>query len=552
MKILCLFAALGAAMLSSVALAQLKAAVFVTGLSLPVSMIQDPTNPNIQYVVQQRGRIRVIINGVLQATDLVTLASVCSQSGSERGLLGLAFAPDYATSGFLYVNYTDISTGATKIARLTRTSVSPPLADISTLFPIHTISQPYSNHNGGTLRFGPDGYLYIGMGDGGNSYDPGNRAQTLNNMLLGKMLRIDPTGDDFPADATRNYSTPASNPFNGTNGDKEIWSCGLRNPWKFSFDNPAWLGTGAMLIGDVGQDTWEEVDFEPAGVSGRNYGWRVREGFASTGFTGANAIPFTDPIHVYQHSGPNGQSITGGYVARGNLAGDLFGRYFFAEYIDGKVWSIGLNYDINGNATAGSLVEHTAELSNTGALGNISSLDVDSNGNLYLVSYSGGKILRLVPNTFAWITDTSQKYIGRKLGGVRELLTVDGKTYQMWPNWLVDSAAEENLATLIVGHQTDNFAATTLSCQVDGFFNQAGNGTVKVQLYNWSTSSYDNVITGTMTGSNQTFSVSGVSAANYRRAGDGRIQMLIKSFRPEPLVSYPLITNIDRVKITLP
>ncbi len=527
----------------------------MSGLSLPVAMIQDPTNSGIQFVVQQRGRIRPIINGVLQATDVINLNTIVTQSGTnsgERGLLGLAFHPNYASNGYFYIDYTDITTGNTKVARLTRTPGSnPPSANISTLFPILEIAQPFPNHNGGTLRFGPDGYLYIGMGDGGSSYDPGNRAQTLNNMLLGKMLRIDINGDDFPADPNKNYAIPPSNPFNGVNGDREIWSCGLRNPWKYSFDSAAMLGTNAMVIGDVGQDTWEEVDFEPAGVSGRNYGWRIREGFASTGLTGANAIPFTDPIYVYQHSGPNGQSITGGYVDRGLLSGDAFGRYFFAEYIDGKVWSIQLNYDQFGNATASNLIEHTAEMSNTGALGNISSIDVDANGDLYLLSYSTGRILKILPNGFAWITDLSQKLYGQRAGTIRHLLAVDGKTYTLWPNWVLDSAFEENVATLVVGMMTDQLASATMSVQVDANFNQSGNGTIKLQLYNWTTNQYDNVLTGTMNNVMQTFSAGSIPAANYRRA-DGRIQMLIKSFRPEPHKTYTLKTNKHRVKVTLP
>ena len=281
-------------------LPSIQSATYVGGLSSPVGMVQDPSDPAVQFVVQQGGLIRVIRNGVLQGTNFLNLTSSIA-TGGERGLLGLAFPGDYARTGRFYVNFTRSGDGATVVARFLRSAANPLVADPNSRFdllwpaqpdmatangcdafsssPQRAICQPFSNHNGGKIAFGPDGYLYIGMGDGGNGGDPQNQAQRPA-TLLGKMLRIDV---GVPDADTRGYRIPADNPFVGVSAQAaatldEIWSFGLRNPWRFTFD-PTWLGgTGAMLIGDVGQGLWEEIDYEPARLGGRNYGWRLREG----------------------------------------------------------------------------------------------------------------------------------------------------------------------------------------------------------------------------------------------------------------------------------
>jgi glucose/arabinose dehydrogenase len=262
---------------------------------------------------------------------------------------------------------------------------------VNTRHDIIRINQPFSNHNGGTMRFGPDGHLYIGMGDGGSGNDPQNNAQNPNS-LLGKMLRIDVHGDDFPNDPLKNYAIPIDNPFlDGIpiSASPEIWAFGLRNPWKFSFD-PV---TGAMLIADVGQSAREEVNYEPMGAGGRNYGWRMREGFISTGLGGQAYGPLTDPIWDYPRA--QGRSITGGYVYRGNALPSFYqGRYFVGDFMDGKMWSLELILDANGEASVGTVLNHNAEL---GAMGMISSIDVDFMGELYVLDYSGGRILKIVP-----------------------------------------------------------------------------------------------------------------------------------------------------------
>ena len=378
----------------------LRAPIYASGFSQPVAFVQDPSDRTVQFVVEQAGRIRVIRNGSVLATDFLDLRGAIS-SGGERGLLGMAFAPDSPTSGRLFVNFTNPA-GDTVVARFRR-SADPLVADVASRFDLHWggaggpafITQPFANHNGGNLAFGPDGFLYIGLGDGGSGDDPGNRAQTPSE-LLGKMLRIDV---NVPDSDPIGYRVPSSNPFvnDGPAGTRpEIWSFGLRNPWRYTFDDPARGGTGALLIADVGQNRYEEIDYEPANRGGRNYGWRYREGAHDEVTSLPPAfLPLTEPIFEYDHG--VGQSITGGYVYRGHLLGGTYrGRYFYADFIQGRVWSIALAIDPStGNATASGLVEHTSELGGS-TLGNISSFGIDADGELYIVSYSRGVVLKVL------------------------------------------------------------------------------------------------------------------------------------------------------------
>jgi glucose/arabinose dehydrogenase len=371
--------------------------VHATGFSQPVAIVQDPTNAAVQFVVEQGGRIRVIQSGQVLPADFLDLRSAIS-SGGERGLLGLAFAPDYATSGRFYVNFTNQS-GHTVVARFRR-SGNPLVADAGSRFDLQFgatrfILQPYANHNGGHLAFGPDSYMYIGLGDGGSGNDPEHRAQNPAE-LLGKMLRINV---NVPDDHPIGYSIPPDNPFpfgNPLGARREIWSFGLRNPWRYSFDDPALGGTGALVLGDVGQGAFEEVDYEPRGRGGRNYGWRNREGAHDNVTTRPPAfLPLIDPIHEYPRS--QGQTVTGGFVYRGTALGPSFaGRYFFADYVAGRLWSIALSIGADGEAAASGLIDHTAEVGGTSVLGNISSFGVDSTGELFVLNYSAGRALRIV------------------------------------------------------------------------------------------------------------------------------------------------------------
>ena len=374
--------------------AQLQGQAYASGFQSPVAFVQDPTDRTVQFVVQQAGRIRVVRSGTILATDFLNLTSSV-KSGGEQGLLGLAFAPDYASSGRFFVNFTNVS-GDTVIARFTRSS-DPLIANPSSRFDLQlegtrrVITQPFSNHNGGHLAFGPDGYLYIGLGDGGSGNDPEHRAQNPSE-LLGKMLRIDINVSD--ADAF-GYRVPSDNPFLGANNARdEIWAFGLRNPWRYSFDDIARGGTGALVIGDVGQSRREEINYEPRGAGGRNYGWRNREGTLDNVTSRPLAYqPATDPIFDYGRG--DGISVTGGFVYRGTRLGAAFrGRYFFADY-SGRVWSLALTIDGSGEARASDRREHTTELGAGAVLGSISSFGVDADGEIYVVNHTAGRIVRI-------------------------------------------------------------------------------------------------------------------------------------------------------------
>jgi glucose/arabinose dehydrogenase len=377
---------------SASAAAQLRATLFVSGLTLPVGFVQDPSDPAVQYVIEQGGKIRVVRNGTLQSAPFLDLTASIA-AGGERGLLGMALPPDYGTSGRIYVNFTNPA-GDTVVARFKRgASTSPLLADPASRFDLRwstgerVIRQPFANHNGGNLVFGPDGFLYIGMGDGGSGDDPFNNAQNMSS-LLGKMLRIDVSVDDGDAAGLR---IPPDNPFAGS-AAPEIWDIGVRNPWRWSFDDPARGGTGALVIGDVGQNRFEEIDYEPAGAGGKNYGWRIREGAHDEVTSLPPAfLPLTEPIFEYSHS--VGASITGGFVYRGSALPALFrGRYFFADFVFNRVWSIALTVNPStGNATASDLREHTSELGSPG----VTSFGVDAAGELYFTNYGAGTISRI-------------------------------------------------------------------------------------------------------------------------------------------------------------
>lgn len=384
--------------LPAVAAAQMRAEVVAQGLSNPVAFVVDPSDAETFLIVEQRGTIRAVREGVVSPAFFLDLRSDIS-AGGERGLLGLAFPPDAVASRRFYVNFTNRD-GHTVVARFTRCADGQ--VELSSRFDLlwpdgrRFIEQPFSNHNGGHLAFGPDGYLYIGMGDGGSGGDPFHLAQHPDS-LLGKMLRLDVNVADGDP---RGYRVPGDNPFVDRQPIAalgEIWAFGLRNPWRFTFDDWTRGGTGALVIADVGQTSREEVNWEPRGMGGRNYGWRLREGRQGYDDRRPAAYgPLTEPIFDYPRSG--GQSITGGYVYRGDALDPMFnGRYFFADYVAGRVYSIGLHLDERQEATAADFLELTPLLGGTTELGLISSFGVDADGELYIVSYTRGRILKIVP-----------------------------------------------------------------------------------------------------------------------------------------------------------
>lgn len=362
-----------------------------SGLSSPVFAASPPGDPNRLFVVEQHtGRIRILdlSTGQLNSDAFLDLPDSSLAAGGEQGLLGLAFHPGYATNGLFYVNLTNAA-GDTEVREYRRADADH--ADASSSRAILGIDQPFDNHNGGWMGFGPDGMLYIATGDGGSGGDPQNNAQNIDS-LLGKILRIDVNGDAFPNDAARNYAIPASNPFaGGIPGADEVWLYGLRNPWRASFD----AATGDLWIGDVGQGAREEVDRIAAGQGGLNLGWKIKEGF--TTFSGGSQAGLTDPILDYDRTTPqySGVAVTGGYVYHG--PGGANGLYIFGDFGSSALWTVAY-----AGGQAQDFLNRNAQLSVSGGgdIDQIASFAVDGTGRLYLIGLDGD-IHRLSPRAAA-------------------------------------------------------------------------------------------------------------------------------------------------------
>ena len=351
---------------------QLSLGTGITGFTLPVHITNAADGSGRLFVVEQGGLIRLIKNGSVQPTPFLNITARVSCCG-ERGLLSVAFPPLYTSKRHFYVNYTDTS-GNTQVSRFHLTA-DDDVADANSEQPIISIAQPYSNHNGGQIAFGPDGYLYIGMGDGGSGNDPENRAQNYT-TLLGKMLRLHvelptPTGTPTP------YQVPATNPtpLPTVGARPEIWAAGLRNPWRFAFDRL----TGDLYIADVGQNAWEEVDFQSAASpGGENYGWRIMEGAHCTNLDPCNQAGLTLPVVEYSHS--LGCSITGGHVYRGAAFPCSYGTYFYSDYCSGRIWGLRRN----------GMTWEATQLYD--APFNITTFGEDEAGTLWVSDHGGGVI----------------------------------------------------------------------------------------------------------------------------------------------------------------
>jgi len=343
---------------------------FATGLSNPVEITN--ANDSRLFVVQQNGIIKIIQpNGTINAADFLNISSKIT-FGGERGLLGLAFHPQYATNGYFFVYYNNTA-GNIVVARYSVSSTNPNIADAASEKIILNIPKPFDNHNGGSIHFAPDGNLWIVTGDGGSGGDPNNNAQNKNS-LLGKMLRID-------VNSTAAYTIPSGNPFIGIDGADEIWSYGLRNAWKFSFD----LTTGNAMIADVGQGAIEEINRMPIAASALNYGWRCYEGnnpYNTSGCAASSTMTF--PVAVYDHSGGK-CSITGGYVYRGTASPSLQGKYFFADYCSQQI----------GTLDNSNVITWSSAFSGN----NFSTFGEDFQKELYVAAVNNGKIYKITTST---------------------------------------------------------------------------------------------------------------------------------------------------------
>jgi len=344
------------------------------GLTSPLFLTSPPGDSARQFIVQQDGRIRIVRNDTLLPTPFLDISSQV-KSGGEQGLLGLAFHPNYRQNGWFYVYYTNVS-GDIRVVRLT-VSADPSVADPATGDTVlAVVHQPNTNHNGGMLLFGPDGYLYAGLGDGGGGGDPSGNGQNRA-VLLGKILRLD-------VDHGSPYIIPATNPFaSDPNARGEVWDYGVRNPWRFSFDR----ANGDLYIADVGQNLYEEVDVEPSGGRGGvNYGWNVMEGLHCYNASSCNMTGLTLPVLEYSHA-DGSCSVIGGYVYRGKAVPVLAGQYLYADLCSG--WGKSFQF---AAGRAGNLQNWTTQL---GTGPNVSSFGEDARGELYIVNL-GGKVYRIV------------------------------------------------------------------------------------------------------------------------------------------------------------
>jgi glucose/arabinose dehydrogenase len=332
------------------------------GFSQPIYVTHAGDGSGRLFIVEQAGKVWILDEGSVLPDPFLDIDSKIL-SGGERGLLGLAFSPNYKTNGHFFVHYSDL-VGDTALARYT-VSADPNRADPNSEVIILQQDQPFSNHNGGQIAFGPDGYLYMALGDGGSGGDPLGNGQNKN-TLLGKLLRLDVSGS-LP------YLVPPDNPFAGGGGRPEVWAWGLRNPWRFSFDRLA----GDLYIADVGQNAWEEINFQPAGsAGGANYGWNFMEGGHCYPSPGCDPTPFVAPVAEYSHA--EGCSVTGGYVYRGGQATGLYGAYLYGDYCSGKVW--GLLKKSDGTWANALLLRTDAYISSFGE---------DEAGEVYILDHNG-------------------------------------------------------------------------------------------------------------------------------------------------------------------
>jgi len=332
------------------------------------NLVQPDDTSDLIFVTEQRGVIYAFsANNSQQADIFLDITDRVNRGGEEEGLLGLAFGPDYRENGYFYVYYSAADPTRSVLSRFSLDQENTDVADPESEVIIMEVEQPFSNHNGGQLAFGPDGYLYIGLGDGGGAGDPQGNGQNLG-TVLGSILRIDVSGLSAPGD----YEIPADNPFVGTEGARaEIWAFGLRNPWRFSFD----LETGLLWAGDVGEHEREEIDII---TKGANYGWNIMEGsHCYSPATGCNQSGLTLPLVDYDHS--QGCSVTGGYVYRGDQVASLQGYYIYGDYCSGNIWALAYN---------GSVVTENILLVDSGL--SITSFGEDPAGNLYILDRQGG------------------------------------------------------------------------------------------------------------------------------------------------------------------
>jgi len=523
-----------------------------SGLSSPTFVTFAPGDTTRLFITERGGNIKILNLGTGTVTTFMTSTQLSSAngltSGGERGLLGLAFDPNYATNRRFYVNYTGTN-GHTFVRSFVTQAGNPNLVDgNNNAANILNFNQDFSNHNGGWIGFGPDGHLYIATGDGGSGNDPNNRALDRS-QWLGKMLRITPN-----TTSAGGYTIPSSNPFAGdglaTTRD-EIWAYGLRNPWRNSFDRQ----TGDLYIGDVGQNAREEVNFQAAGTAGGvNYGWRQWEGIASTSLSGSSnqgTTPKTNPIFDYPQNSSNGQCVTGGYVYRGPLS-VLQGFYFYGDYVGRTLRSFQFNGAPSSSWNGTNVINQidwtliAKNSAGTNIRGSWSSFGEDAIGNFYAVDLAGGVIHRFSAATLPVDLTQIQMLSGAIFAGTindlrtsnNAFLTTSGATRLRQPG--IEPKLEMGVWAVYSGA-----SANTMSVSIESRIG-APQGEAEILAMNWNTEQYETIGKYKVTSTESTKKYSGLDASKYINKA-GEIELRVRHYIPSTSKSFDSI--FDHIQI---
>ena len=522
----------------------------LTGLAQPIFATYAPGDSDRLYIVQRSGAIRVLnLNtDTLNGSNFIFVPGV--STSFEGGLFAVAFHPDFENNGHFFVHYTDNTGFDSRVVRYTATNSDT--ASTATALNIIEINQPQENHNGGWMGFGPDGYLYIALGDGGGANDSGSghtagtgNSQDITNNLLGKMLRLDIDGDDFPSDNNRNYAIPPTNPFVGVTGDDEIFLYGLRNPWRCSFDRL----TGDLYIGDVGQGAREEISLFPAaGHKNYNMGWRLREGILQTpGVGGPRPADNIDPIYNYPRTGQfGGSSVTGGYVYRGPVQG-LRGNYFFTDFNSNNLWSLRFDGsqpdDFDGQNFSALFRWNNVVNVDAGTISRVASFGEDLEGNLYLLDLNGGELFRVVGGSLFEDGTLNPPII--PFAGILESGTINDLNES--DDVAVKYRAVSSTPSVQLGFR-GSIATSSPSVLVFNIESRATspNVTQTIEIFNFVTNSYEVFDTRPATTNDDVVSIEINNATNYVGA-TGNVDTRVTWNANGPVTHFPWAAVIDQV-----
>ncbi len=542
-----LFTALGSN--SSVFAQSLSLERVASGLASPTFATYAPGDSDRLYILQRSGAIRILNLNTGTLSTFMTVPGV--DTFFEGGLLGLAFHPDFENNNLFYVNFTTSTGGGfrTRIARFTATNSDT--ASSATQQIVVEISQPQGNHNAGWIGFSPvDNFLYVATGDGGGGNDPLNAGQDITNQLLGKMLRLDINGDDFPGDNSRNYAIPASNPFVGVTGDDEIYLYGLRNPFRCSFDR----SNGDLYIGDVGQGAREEIDVIPNGhTGGMNLGWRLREGTISTpGVGGSQPSDGINPIYDYVRTGPfGGNSVTGGTVYRGPVTA-LQGTYFFADFGSNGFWSF--SYDgsdpstFNGNNIDELIRWNGIFTTDVGTLNSVVAFGEDLVGNVYIVDL-GGEIFRIASGfitPFDVALDSINPSVGQQESGTIAEVATSDDSYLVFSS-AVAAPGQPSVQVEFVGTSPEtNISSLLLNIESNV---STPHVSQTVELFNHTTNQYDQIDTRGASMTDQLTNLNVVQDATNYVAANGEVRARVSMTVTAPVLTFPWFLNVDLLEI---